>query len=110
MTWCPNSPAPVRPPVHGPADHEPGAQTRTEMEIREGPAAPDAGAGPGAGPHRDPERRRVGVLVHDHRQPEPPGQRGPQGEPVPLGETRHPVQHPQAVVERPRERDPHTQR
>ncbi len=43
-------------PVHAPADHQPGPQPRTEVQIGERAAlAPD----------RQPERHRVGVLVHD---------------------------------------------
>lgn len=78
-------------PVHGPAEDEPGTESRTEIQIGEGPSLALDG---------QPERGRVGVLVHDDRHPEPPRERVPQREAVPLGESRHPVQNTAGVVER----------
>jgi hypothetical protein len=77
-------------PVHGPTDHEPGTEPRTEVQVGEGPARPTDG---------QPERRRVGVLVHDDRHRQPPCQRVAQGEPVPLGKPGDPVQDAPGVVE-----------
>ncbi len=54
---------------------------------------------------REAQRRRVGVLVDDDRHAEPPRQRVPQREPVPLREARDPVQHAPDVVERARKGD-----
>ncbi|CAL2058846.1 protein of unknown function [Streptomyces murinus] len=89
-----------RAPVHPPADHEPGPEPRTEVQIREGSArAPD----------REPHRRSVRVLVHDHRHPQPIAQRVPQREAVPPREPGHPVQHPPHMVERPGQGHPHPQ-
>ena len=84
-----------RAPVHAAADHQPGAESRPEVQVREGPALTALSG------HRQSEGRRVGVLVDDDRHAEPPHQRVPQREPVPLGEPGDPVQDAPGVVERP---------
>lgn len=90
------------PPVHAAAEDEPGAESRTEVQIREGPG-PGAAAGllvPRAA-DRQAERRRVGVLVDDDRHAQPPLQRVPQRVAVPLREAGDAVQHTADMVERP---------
>lgn len=79
-----------RPPVHTPADHQPGTEPGPEMQIGKGPALPADG---------QPERGGVRVLVHHHRHPEPPSQRIPQRKPVPLGKPGDPVQDAVRVIE-----------
>jgi len=81
----------ARPPVHAPADHQPGAQTGAQVQIDEGVAR--------AG-DRQTERGGIGVLVDGDGHPEPPHEGVPQREAVPLGEAGDPVQHAPCVVER----------
>ena len=68
------------PAVQRPAEKEPGAEPRPEMQIREVART--------VGPQGEPEGGGVGVLVDDDGQPEPRGEGVPQRKAVPLRETR----------------------
>lgn len=76
--------------MHTPADHQPGTEPGPEVQIREGPTLPG---------HGQPQRGGVRVLVHDHRNPEPPSERIPQGKPVPLGKPGDAVQDAVGVIQ-----------
>lgn len=94
-------------PVHPATDDEARTEPRTEMQVGEGPAVAAHRAAPPTDRTacRETERRRVGVLVDDDRHAQPPLQRVPQGEAVPLREAGDPVQHAPDVVERTGEGD-----
>lgn len=87
--------------MHGPADHQTGAEARPEVQTGEGAAFAADG---------EAERGGVGVLVDHHRHAEPGRQHVPQRETVPLGKARDPVQHPARMIERTRERHPDAER